>query len=102
MAAPSEVNNPGPAKPEISTEQPLDLLSADLFGYESMLTADEWGVVRRTREYMATHVAPIAQDCWARAEFPFQIIEPLAKVGIIGRAYGLDNAPAASQLLTGF
>ena len=79
-----------------------DLLSADLFGYEAMLTPDEWAVVQRTREFMATHVAPVAQDCWARAEFPFQIIEPLAEVGIIGRAYGLDGAPAASQLLTGF
>ena len=79
-----------------------DLLSADLFGYEAMLTPDEWAVVQRTREFMATHVAPVAQDCWARAEFPFQIIEPLAEVGIIGGAYGLDGAPAASQLLTGF
>src|SRR6478752_10179824 len=79
-----------------------DLLSADLFGYEAMLTPDEWAVVQRTREFMATHVAPVAQDCWARAEFPFQIIEPLAEVGIIGQAYGLNGAPAASQLLTGF
>jgi glutaryl-CoA dehydrogenase len=79
-----------------------DLLSADLFGYESMLTPDEWAVVERTRAFMAEHVAPIAQDCWARAEFPFQIIEPLAEVGIIGQAYGLGGAPAAGQLLTGF
>ena len=36
------------------------------------------------------------------AEFPFQIIKPLADVGIIGRAYGLDGEAPASQLLTGF
>ena len=29
-------------------------------------------------------------------------IKPLADVGIIGRAYGLDGAAPASQLLTGF
>ena len=102
MAAPTEFRNPTVADSPTSDEQPQDLLSADLFGYESMLTPAEWDVVRRTREFMATHVAPIAQDCWARAEFPFQIIEPLAQVGIIGQAYGLNNAPAASQLLTGF
>ena len=81
---------------------PPDLLSADLFGYESMLTPQEWLVVQRTRDYMQEHMAPVAQDCWARAEFPFQIIEPLADVGIIGQAYGWDGAPMHSQLLTGF
>ena len=93
MAAPTEL---------LADEHLADLLSADLFGYEAMLTPDEWAVVQRTRDFMATHVAPVAQDCWARAEFPFQIIEPLAEVGIIGQAYGLNGAPAASQLLTGF
>ena len=75
MAAPTEFRNPTVADSPTSDEQPPDLLSADLFGYEAMLTPAEWDVVRRTREFMVTHVAPIAQDCWARAEFPFQIIE---------------------------
>jgi glutaryl-CoA dehydrogenase len=97
MSAPSEFD----IAPAVAGTVP-DLLSADLFGYESMLTPAEWAVVQRTREFMAEHVAPIAQDCWARAEFPFQIIEPLAEVGIIGQAYGLGGAPAAGQLLTGF
>src|SRR6195952_663062 len=97
MSAPSELVEAPNLEPD-----PPDLLSADLFGYEAMLTPDEWAVVQRTRDFMAEHVAPIAQDCWARAEFPFQIIEPLADVGIIGQAYGLGGAPAAGQLLTGF
>jgi len=97
MSAPSELVE----SPLIALDPP-DLMSADLFGYEAMLTPDEWEVVQRTRTFMNEHVAPIAQDCWARAEFPFQIIEPLADVGIIGQAYGLAGAPAASQLVTGF
>jgi glutaryl-CoA dehydrogenase len=97
MSAPSELVDAPTLEPD-----PPDLLSADLFGYEAMLAPVEWEVVQRTREFMADHVAPIAQACWARAEFPFQIIQPLAKVGIIGAAYGLEGQPPASQLLTGF
>src|SRR6476469_4454176 len=96
MSAPQELVDP---LPNAGTP---DLLTADLFGYEAMLTPAEWDVVQRTRSFMAEHVAPVAQECWARAEFPFQIIKPLAGVGIIGRAYGLDGAAPASQLLTGF
>src|ERR1700712_4065228 len=97
MSAPSELVEAPNLEPD-----PPDLLSADLFGYEAMLTPDEWAVVQRTREFMTAHVAPVAQDCWNRAEFPFQIIKPLADVGIIGAAYGLAGKKPASQLLTGF
>ncbi len=102
MSAPSELLEPIRSTAVAEGADPPDLMSADLFGYEAMLTADEWRVVQRTREFLATHVAPVAQDCWARAEFPYQIIEPLAEVGIIGRAYGLDGSTPHSQLLTGF
>ena len=68
MTAPQELID---AAPDSSA---ADLLTADLFGYEAMLTPEEWAVVQRTRQFMAEHVAPVAQDCWARAEFPFQII----------------------------
>ncbi len=92
------------AHPEVEAlrDEPPELMSADLFGYEAMLTPEEWQVVQRTRDFLREHVAPVAQDCWARAEFPFQIIEPLAQVGIIGQAYGWDGTPMHSQLLTGF
>src|SRR6478736_8008556 len=96
MSAPQELVD---AAPDAGTP---DLMTADLFGYEAMLTPAEWAVVQRTRSFMAEHVAPVAQESWTRAEFPFQIIKPLADVGIIGRAYGLDGAAPASQLLTGF
>ncbi|MET0865850.1 MAG: acyl-CoA dehydrogenase family protein [Nakamurella sp.] len=97
MSAPSELVD----APNLEPDTP-DLLAADLFGYEATLTPEEWAVIQRTREFMTQHVAPVAQDCWNRAEFPFQIIKPLADVGIIGAAYGLAGSNPASQLLTGF
>jgi glutaryl-CoA dehydrogenase len=102
MSAPSELLATARSTAAAEGADPPELMSADLFGYEAMLTPDEWLVVQRTREFLSAHVAPVAQDCWARAEFPFQIIEPLAEVGIIGRAYGLDGSTPHSQLLTGF
>ena len=79
-----------------------DLLPSDLYGYESMLTPDEWSVVRRTREFLTDHVAPVAQDCWERGEFPHEIVKPMAEIGIMGLSYGGDGVAPASRLLTGF
>ena len=79
-----------------------DLLPSDLYGYESMLTPDEWSVVRRTREFLTDHVAPVAQDCWERGEFPHEIVKPMAQIGIMGLSYGGDGVAPASRLLTGF
>jgi glutaryl-CoA dehydrogenase len=80
----------------------LPLLPGDLFGYEAMLSPTEWELIMATRAFLAEHVEPIAEDCWAKAEFPFQIIEPMAKVGIIGLSYGLGGQPPAGQLLVGW
>lgn len=79
-----------------------DPLPGDLFGYESLLTDQEWEIILRTRAFLAQHVAPVALDCWAKAEFPFQIIEPLAELGIVGLSYGLNDTIPAGQLLIGF
>ncbi len=107
MSAPSELVQDEFRSADVNGARPEqadlpDLMSADLFGFEAMLSPQEWQVVQRTRDFLTEHVAPVAQDCWARAEFPFQIIKPLAEVGIIGQAYGWDGSPLHSQLLTGF
>ena len=78
------------------------LLPGDLFGYEAMLSPHEWELIMSTRAFLAEQVQPIAGDCWAKAEFPFQIIEPMAKLGVIGLSYGLGGQPAAGQLLVGW
>ena len=45
---------------------------------------------------------PIAADCWGQGGVPFQIIEPMADLGIIGLSYGLGGRPPAGQLLVGW
>jgi glutaryl-CoA dehydrogenase len=80
----------------------MELLTGDLFGYESLLTADEQPVIERARSFLAEHVAPIVTEYWERAEFPFQILEPLAATDLTGLAWDLPDRPAARQLVTGF
>lgn len=53
------------------------LLDADL--------SDEDRALRdKVREFGQKHVLPIINDYWERAEFPYEILEPLADLGIIG------------------
>jgi glutaryl-CoA dehydrogenase len=77
----------------------LDPLVADLFEFESMLTADERVIIARTRTFMEARIGPIADDCWAAAEFPHDLVKPFSELGIVGLTY-LD--PPARRLLTGF
>ena len=67
-----------------------------------MLNPAEWEIVRRTRAFMQTEVAPIAEQCWADAQFPHHILPAMAELGIMGLSYGHGDVAPASRLLTGF
>ncbi|MQA86536.1 MAG: acyl-CoA dehydrogenase [Streptosporangiales bacterium] len=74
----------------------------DLYGFEDLLTAEEQDALERVRGFLRDEVAPIANDCWARAEFPFDLVRKYGTLGIAGLSY--DECPGAtvSSLLTGF
>jgi glutaryl-CoA dehydrogenase len=57
-------------------------LPGDFYAYEDLLSEDEHETVTRLREFLRTEVAPIVDDYWARAEFPFQLIESIARLGL--------------------
>lgn len=78
------------------------LLSSDIYGYESLLEDDEWEVVLRARSFMETKVAPIADECWGRAEFPHHLLPEFGALGIIGLAYPELESEPARELLAGF
>ncbi|MFZ7087711.1 acyl-CoA dehydrogenase family protein [Curtobacterium sp. RRHDQ10] len=50
------------------------------------LTDDERAHVLRLRAFLEAEVAPIANEYWARAEFPMQLVRPLAATGSFGSA----------------
>ena len=61
-----------PAPPEPYLE--AGLLPGDFYGYEELLSDGEREQVERVREFLRTGVAPIVDDHWARAEFPFELV----------------------------
>ena len=59
-------------------------LASDFYGYENALSEREKDVIVRLREYLEEEVRPIVNDHWARAEFPTQVVQGLADLGLFG------------------
>ncbi|THG30743.1 acyl-CoA dehydrogenase family protein [Naasia lichenicola] len=66
---------------------PFTTLSSDFFGYEDSLTDREKQSVLEIRDYLEREVKPIVDDYWARAEFPTQVIQPLADLKIFANPW---------------
>jgi glutaryl-CoA dehydrogenase len=79
-----------------------DVLTGDFYHFEELLPADEREILHRVRDFLRTEVAPIANDYWARAEFPTHLVKGYAELGIAGRAYPEAADPKPSSLLSGF
>src|SRR5262245_12391298 len=76
-------------------------LGTDYFRIGDQLTADERAVWRRTRDLVEQEVLPVDTDYWARAEFPWPLIERMAKLGIVGDGVEGYSCPALSPIATG-
>src|SRR3954454_25331905 len=75
------------------------MLVGDLYGFQDLLSEDEAAVVRRVRDFLAAEVAPIANDLWARAEFPHHLIKKYADLDIAGmRGSSLLNGWLALEM----
>ncbi|HEY1699893.1 MAG TPA: acyl-CoA dehydrogenase family protein [Trebonia sp.] len=79
-----------------------DLLTGDFYQFEELLSPGERQTLHRVREFLRTEVAPIANEYWARAEFPEELIGSYAELGITGGAYPEEPGPKPSSLLSGF
>ena len=76
-------------------------LPADFYNYEELLSDSEREKVHRLREFFRTEAAPIVEDYWARAEFPFELVKGFAKLDLLDWADPASSEPAPSNLLTG-
>jgi glutaryl-CoA dehydrogenase len=74
----------------------------DFYGFENLLSETDRAIVLRVREFLRTQVAPIINDHWARAEFPFGIIDGFRDLDIAGLMYDGLAAHHGTRLLTGF
>lgn len=60
------------------------LLESDFYRFQEGLTPRERESLGQLRAYLEAEVRPIADQYWARAEFPMQTIAPLAELGMYG------------------
>ncbi|CCI83384.1 acyl-CoA dehydrogenase family protein [Corynebacterium otitidis] len=55
----------------------------------------------RIREFGKKHVDPVIDDYWERAEFPYELLEPLADLGVVGTFIPGYGCPGLSRLGAG-
>ena len=91
-----------PRTPKTPGPDVLPALPGDLYGYEQMLDVEDQRVLADLRDWLRRRVAPIANEQWAKAEFPHHLVPELAELGVIGLGYDRPGRPAASRLLTSF
>src|SRR6266487_4100651 len=76
-------------------------LGTDYFRIADQLTREELGYLRRTREFVDDEVLPVINGYWERAEFPWPLVEKLAKVEIVGDGIEGYGCPPMSPIATG-
>ncbi|HEY6748971.1 MAG TPA: acyl-CoA dehydrogenase family protein [Mycobacteriales bacterium] len=78
------------------------LLAGDFYRYEQLLSGPERELLHKVRGWLTAEVKPIANDCWSRAEFPYDLIPKFAELNIAGVSYDEVPGTAPSALLSGF
>ena len=76
-------------------------LGTDYFLIADQLTREELGYLRRTREFVDDEVLPVINGYWERAEFPWPLVEKLAKLEVVGDGIEGYGCPPMSPIATG-
>jgi glutaryl-CoA dehydrogenase len=76
-------------------------LGTDYFRIADQLTPAERDYWRRTRDFVDDEVLPVINDYWEQAEFPWPLVEKLAKLGVVGDGIAGYGCPPMSPIATG-
>lgn len=76
-------------------------LGTDYYLMDELLTPEERAVRDKVRAFCDREVIPIAQDYWDRAEFPFELVPKLAKLGVVGGSIQGYGCPGLSAVAVG-
>ena len=76
--------------------------NGDFYGFRSAMSEDEQAILANVRAFAEREVAPIIEDHWAKASFPFEIIPKFRELGIAGVGYEGFGCAGGSTLLSGF
>ncbi|MFI8526113.1 acyl-CoA dehydrogenase family protein [Promicromonospora sukumoe] len=87
----------------LSPEPPAtDLLEADFYAFQDLLTPAELKKALAVREFMEREVRPIADDYWERAECPVHLFKPYAQLGTIGSGWAETQGEETSAVFRGW
>ena len=76
-------------------------LGTDYFLLHEELSPDERAYWERTRDFVDLVVLPQIGDFWDRAEFPFELVSEMAKLGIVGDGIEGYGCPPMSPVAAG-
>ncbi|GAA4061051.1 acyl-CoA dehydrogenase family protein [Agromyces indicus] len=81
---------------------PFEPLASDFYSYESQLTEREQEALAALRDWLERDVKPIVNGYWERAEFPMQVVKPLAELGALSYAWEETRPFENSAVFRGF
>jgi glutaryl-CoA dehydrogenase len=73
----------------------------DYFLIGEQLTESEMDYLMRTRQFVEDDVLPVINGYWERAEFPFELVEKLAKLDLVGDGIEGYGCPPMSPIAAG-
>ncbi len=76
-------------------------LGTDFYLMDELLTEEERSVRNKVRAFCDNEVIPVINDYWERAEFPFDLVPKLAKLGIAGSDIHGYGCPGMSTVTSG-
>ncbi len=80
----------------------FETLASDFYAYESLLSDPEKEAITKLRAWLETDVKPIIGGYWDRAEFPMQLVKPLAELGTFSFAWDETKPFENSAVFRGF
>jgi glutaryl-CoA dehydrogenase len=75
--------------------------TADYFRLDDDLTPEEVGIRDKVRAFAEQRVLPVINEYWEKAEFPTDLLPPLAELGIIGTIIQGYGCPGMSRKAAG-
>lgn len=80
----------------------LSGIESDYYRYFDDFTPDEQEKLVNLRELLAREAKPRVNDLWAREEFPYDLVKPLAETGIYGSMFDESRSYETSARFRGW
>ena len=76
-------------------------VDGDFYRITDLLAKEERAILSRVRAFMEAEVAPIINDYWSKAKFPFELVPKLRELAIGGISYEGFGCAGGTNLLNG-